>query len=100
VRLQGKSGLAHNFFGLKKKKKKYPERILRTVYIPSPNACRQFLFEWLDIFESRPNSNLIVILNDLEKPVQDKVLAACQSYDNVTGILWSQRDNHRNFLAG
>jgi len=100
VSLEGKSGLAHKFFGLIPLSKKYPERILRTVYNPNPNACRQFLFEWLDIYESRPKSNLIVILNDAEKSVQDNVLTACQSYDGVTGILWSQRDEHRNLLAG
>jgi hypothetical protein len=100
VSLEGKSGLSHKFCGIIPQSKDCPERVLRTVFNPNPNSCRQFLFEWLDISDRRPQSTLIVFLNDLEKTVQENVLVACQSYEGVTGILWSKRDEHRNFLAG
>jgi len=98
VNFIGKSGFPHRFFGLITPSKQYPERILHTINNPDTTSCRQFLFDWLDIRESRPQSTLITILNDSNKPVRENVLSACQSY-GITGIVWSQRKQYINMLA-
>ena len=99
VKFSGKSGYDHRFDFVIPKSRLRPERVLRTINRPSRDTAQSVAFSWVDTREVRsPDSLAYAILNDMENPISENVLAAMHSYD-VHPIPWSDRDKAREELA-
>jgi Domain of unknown function DUF1829/Domain of unknown function DUF1828 len=99
VKLTGKSGYDHVFDFAIPKSKSAPERVMKTFARPSRESAEAMAFSWIDTREVRsPESKAYAVLNDQDSPVSANVLDALRVYE-VTPILWSDRDRHREALA-
>ena len=61
------------------------------------NYCiNNAIFSWMDTKENRgPDSQLILIVNDLDKRIPDSLEKATQSYD-ISMIQWTERNSKKN----
>ena len=82
---------------------KQKERLLKLVASPKPQTAKLLSFSWLDIGDSRPGAEKIVLINDVRSPdafaeeeedeergVSDKALAILRAYSDRV-YLWSER---------
>ena len=81
------------------------ERLVKVVASPNPQAAKLISFTWMELRESRPNAERVVVLNDLAKPdplsgetatdtrrVSDQALAILRGY-STTVHRWSARND-------
>ncbi len=94
VQFNGATGFIHSFdFAIPKSKTK-PERLIKAINNPNRNAAESALFAWNDVSKTRKEgSRFIVLLNDIEKSVNDNVLKAFKQY-GVNTIPWSKKDDY------
>ena len=99
IKFVGKSGFSYNFFAAIPKSSKSPERIVQPINNPDKNSVQRLIFEWDDIKETRwPGSVIYPILNDSKSSINPTILSALEKY-GINGILWSEREKHKNLLA-
>jgi hypothetical protein len=80
------------------------ERLVKLIGTPSPQTAKIVSFTWMELKESRPASNRVVVLNDVRLPdpleeeseesfrqVSDQTVAILQGYSDAI-YRWSQRD--------
>lgn len=99
IQLNGISGFTHSFdFAIPKSKNK-PERLLKAINNPSKTQAESALFTWDDVRKTRnSDSKFIVLLNDIEKPLNNNVINAFKIY-GVSTIPWSNKEDHLNELT-
>ena len=90
VKFEGKSGSTATYDLLFQRNKNHPERLCNIVNKMSESSRNMMIFNWMDIAPIRkPDSMLIVILNDIVREVEDKDISALESY-NITPALFSE----------
>lgn len=99
VKFSGTSGYDHLFDFVIPRSRQAPERILRAVSSPTRQTAQLVAFSWHDTKSVRtPESRAYAILNDAERPVSQRVVAAIDSYE-VKAVAWSERESVRAELA-
>ena len=92
VTLRGKSGLGHRFDLVIPKSPDRPERVVRVVNDPTPQAAKTVVFAWIDTREGRaPDSCAYAVLNDESAEVPGGVVEAMRNY-GVSPLLWTARE--------
>jgi len=74
------------------------DAVLTNEYINNPDKSHinNAIFSWMDTKENRrPDSQLILIVNDLDKRIPDSLEKATQSYD-ISMIQWTERNSKKN----
>lgn len=97
IDLEGKSKFLHKFDFLIPKSKNMPERCIKLLNRPKKENIKASLFSFEDTREKRKGDGYI-ILND-EEFVSTDLVQAVSEY-GIKPILWSQRDNYLDALAG
>jgi Domain of unknown function DUF1829/Domain of unknown function DUF1828 len=101
VKFTGKSGYDHMFDFVIPKSPLHqaPERILKTINMPTRDTAQSVVFSWIDTRDTRePDSRIYVILNDSEREPAPNVISAFRNYD-VHPIPWSDRESVLEELA-
>jgi Domain of unknown function DUF1828/Domain of unknown function DUF1829 len=99
VKFTGKSGYDYLFDFVIPKSKVQPERILRAINRPSPDAAKAFILSWLDTREVRlPDSRAYAFLNDSDHAQIASTTEALNNYE-IRPVLWSRREAVRQELA-
>jgi len=99
TKLAGESGYDHLFNFAIPKSKKYPERLLRAINLPSRDNAESFAFAWIDTKKVRPSETIAFsILNDQEYKISNSVTEALDNY-GITAISWAQRNKFVSQLA-
>jgi hypothetical protein len=95
----GKSGLPHLFDFVIPKSKEKGERILQAESNPRRDKIESLIFKWQDIKETRGgNSELFVLMNDIEKPIDSMFTKALQNYQ-IKHVDWLKKELLRKELA-
>ncbi len=99
ISLVGKSGFTHNFdFAIGASKKK-SERFIKAINKPNKDNTTSTIFSWNDVTATRkPDSKLLVMLNDSDDKINDELINAYMHYD-ILPIPWSHKDNYTNELT-
>lgn len=99
MHLVGKTGYIHHFDFAIPASRNAPERIIKAIGNPNKDAALSFVTAWIDTSDQRPeNSRALAFLNDNGRTIGAPVLDALKQYD-ISPILWSKRDAHREALA-
>lgn len=101
IKFAGRSGYDQRFdFVISgTKRTNTPERIVQTMTNPKKDSANALMFRWQDVRGGRPpETQMIAILNDREKPVPKLVTDALKNYD-ILPINWSQKDECLELLA-
>ena len=89
--LEGKSGTTAKYDLIFQRNQRHPERLCNIVSHMSESSRNMLIFNWLDIAPSRkPDSMLIVILNDITQEIKQRDITALESY-NITPAPFSDR---------
>lgn len=95
IQITGKSGMTHSYDYLIQRSRSKPERLCRAVNMPNKVNMTNVLFSWNDTMAvRRPDSKLIVILNDNNK-IGGGVIEGFQNYEAQV-IKWSEREKQNN----
>ena len=90
VAFEGKSGSTATYDLLFQRNKNHPERLCNIVSRMTESSRNMMIFNWMDISPIRkPDSMLIVILNDIVREVEEKDINALESY-NITPARFSE----------
>lgn len=99
ISFMGRSGYARKFDFLITKSLEAPERVIKTINNPVRNAADSIIIDWIDTKDTRPeNSKAYALINDIGRNVSSNILDALNNY-NITGTLWSARENILEELA-
>ena len=101
VSIVGKTGFSHSYDFIFARSKSRPERLCNAINNPDKSHINNSIFSWLDTKENRkPDSRLILIVNDSDKKIPNTLKSATQSYD-ISMIPWTDREdeNNLNLLA-
>lgn len=93
----GKTGNQQTFDFVIPHTKKKKEKLIQTVNSPTADNYTATLFSFIDVQEVRPNSEFIVIANDMNTPIADKFSSSLASY-NVATLAWSKKHKWINDL--
>lgn len=92
----GKSGYDWKYNFVLQRSKTKPERLCKAINSPSKQQIENALFGWADTKDTRrPETKLILFMNDTEKEVTSKMESACHNYQ-VDLIKWSEKDSQNN----
>ncbi len=92
----GRSGYDWKYNFVLQRSKTKPERLCKAINSPTKQQIENALFGWADTKDTRrPDSKLILFMNDKEKDVTSKMENACSNY-GVDLIKWSEKDDERN----
>lgn len=94
----GRSGLTHHFDFVIPRSPEAPERILETVNRPERGNVERIMLAWDDVKQSRPESRMFALLNDVESSPPPESMNALKNY-GVRPIPWSERDDWAAELA-
>lgn len=99
IQFIGKTGYIHHFDFAIPGSRAAPERIIKAIGNPNKDAALAYVTSWIDTSDQRPpNSQALAFLNDSGRTVGAPVLDALRQYD-ISPVLWSQRETHRQALA-
>lgn len=94
IQLSGKSGFTHSFDFVVPKSKKQPERLIKAINNPARDKIQSLIFTWTDTRDFRnKDSEMLVFLNDKDKPPRQEFLNAIQEY-NILPLLWTKRERY------
>lgn len=96
INITGKSGFSFNFDFLLQRNKNNKERLCRTINNLNKDRVTNILFAWGDIDDERPDSDLIVIIND-KNPVSSEILSGLHNY-GVKYVKWSEKSEYFNYF--
>jgi hypothetical protein len=93
ISIIGKTGFSHSYDFIFARSRNHPERLCNAINNPDKSHINNAIFSWLDTKEKRkPDSQLILIVNDLNKKISDNLQNATQSYD-INMIRWTDRNS-------
>ena len=96
VSIIGKTGYSHSYDFIFARTRSHPERLCNAINNPDKSHINNAIFSWMDTKENRrPDSQLILIVNDLDKRIPDSLEKATQSYD-ISMIQWTERNSKKN----
>ncbi len=99
IQFIGKTGYIHHFDFAIPGSRAAPERIIKAIGNPNKDAALAYVTSWIDTSDQRPpSSQALAFLNDSGRTVGAPVLDALRQYD-ISPVLWSQRETHRQALA-
>lgn len=91
--LSGRSHLSYQFDFAIPKTPNAPQRIIRAINNIDITQAKLLIFTWEDTKLTRqPNSTFIPIINNINKPISDKVLTCLKEY-SIYPIQWSNIEN-------
>lgn len=93
ISIIGKTGFSHSYDFIFARSRNHPERLCNAINNPDKSHINNAIFSWLDTKEKRkPDSQLILIVNDSNKKISDNLQNATQSYD-INMIQWTNRNS-------
>ena len=96
VSIIGKTGYSHSYDFIFARTKNHPERLCNAINNPDKSHINNAIFSWIDTKENRkPDSQLILIVNDLDKRIPGSLEKATQSYD-INMIQWTDRNSKKS----
>lgn len=99
VNIIGRSGLNHHFPFVFQRNAKHPERLVRVANNLTRAEAERFMFVWLDICKMRPESCLLVLVNDKHK-ITESLLSGMAKFDEkIIPVPWSKRVTQGEIFA-
>lgn len=96
VSIIGKTGYSHSYDFIFARTKNHPERLCNAINNPDKSHINNAIFSWMDTRENRrPDSQLILIVNDSDRRIPSSLEKATQSYD-INMIQWTERNSKKN----
>lgn len=87
----GMSGNTQTFDFIIPHSRKKREKLIKAINSPRTDNYISALFPWLDIRETRPQTDFIVLANDSESPVPEKFTRPIENYSSKV-LVWSERE--------
>lgn len=92
VRLDGASGLTHEFHFRLPRTDTQPDRYLESIRVPTNESLKSLMFSWQDTTNGRdPSSTLVAILDDSRRRVPPDFRDAL-TRTGIVPFAWSRRD--------
>ncbi len=99
VKFTGKTGYDYVFDFVIPKSRRYPERIVQTINVPTRPRVQYLVLQWFDTRDVRPpDSQMFAFLNDAEAAIAAPLLDALRNYD-VRPVPWTERESIKDELA-
>lgn len=98
INLRGKTGFDYNFNFLINKSKSHNERVISLINNPTRDRLKLTAFNYIDVKDSRPDTDGIVIINDLEKLDITDSRSALNTY-GIKSFGWSERNTFLELLV-
>ena len=99
VKISGRSGFNHHFPFVFQQNKEHPERLVRIANNLTRAEAERFMFVWEDIYNMRPESRMIILVNDTHKINKALMSGMTKFNKNIIPVLWSKRAEERKIFA-
>lgn len=88
----GKTGNYQSFDFVIPSTNEKKERIIKAINNPRADNYKQPLLSFIDIQELKPESQFIVLGNDMNQPISESFQSSLSNY-NIEVLAWTERDN-------
>ena len=95
----GKSGFTRTFDFIIPQSKKAPERIIKTLNVPTKQNADNIIISYIDVHGIRPSDTIYyVLINDNDKNIPDNITTSMDNY-NIEIIPWTRKVQYINRLV-
>ena len=92
IDITGETGFVHKFDFLIPGSKTKPEILMKAINNPNLENSKSIIFQWEDTKKTRkPNTEMIVLLNDENKKVSASITSGYKAY-GIMPVVWKDRD--------